>query len=314
METQQSSECRGSCIPKVDISSHPCYSRAAHFRFGRIHVPVAPRCNIQCNYCIRKFACPNENRPGVTMRVISPDEAMGTIRQAVEREPRIRVLGVAGPGDALANDATIETFMRSKDEFPQLTRCLSTNGLLLPDRIEAIDQAGITALTITINAVDPAIGEQIYSHVRYQGVTYRGRAAFELLHRNQMEGLREAALRGMFVKVNAVLIPGVNDAHMVEIARTVKDRGAYIMNIIPMLPLAKFADVPAPTVDEVNRVRNQCAPIIEQFRNCMRCRADAVGVPGEEGGCAPAPEQESTCAPRFLEEKVIIRFKPKGEA
>lgn len=312
-EPRPNSECQGSCIPKVDLSNHPCYSRAAHFRFGRIHVPVAPRCNIQCNYCIRKYACPNENRPGVTMRVISPDEAMNTIRDAVAKEPRIRVLGVAGPGDALANDPTIETFARAKEEFPQLTRCMSTNGLLLPDRIDDIDRAGVTALTITINAVDPAIGEQIYAHVRYKGVTYRRREAFALLHRQQMEGLREAAMRGMVVKVNSVLIPGVNDRHLVEVARKVRDLGAYIMNIIPMLPLAKFKDIPEPSLADVNRVRNECGQIIQQFRNCTRCRADAIGVPGEEGsgcGTGAGAAKEKTCTPKFMGGKAIVRLKP----
>ena len=300
MDTQPTSTCQGSCIPKVDVSTHPCYSSAAHFRFGRIHVPVAPRCNIQCNYCIRKFACPNENRPGVTMRVVSPDQALTTIREAVTRDPRLKVLGVAGPGDALANEATLATFERVKTEFPSLTRCISTNGLLLPDRIEAIDRAGITTLTITINAVDPAIGEQIYSHVRYHGKTYRGREAFELLNHNQLAGLREASYRGMLVKVNAVLIPGVNDEHLVEVARVAKDHGAYIMNIIPMLPLAQFAHLPEPTVEQINKVRNECAKVIEQFRNCQRCRADAIGVPGEDG-CGSKPEK--VCVPKFLTQR-----------
>jgi nitrogen fixation protein NifB len=306
MTAQSTAGCAGSCIPKVDISTHPCYSRGAHFRYGRIHVPVAPRCNIKCNYCIRKFACPNENRPGVTMRVVSPDQAMQTIRTAVEREPRLRVLGVAGPGEALANDATLTTFERARDEFPRLTRCLSTNGLLLPDRIEEVERAGITTLTITINAVEASVGEQIYEHVRYQGKTYRGRAAFELLHQNQMAGLREASLRGMVVKVNSVLIPGVNDRHMLDIANAVKDRGAYIMNIIPMLPLAKFAHLSEPSVAEVEQVRNECATVIEQFRNCQRCRADAIGIPGEEGcGTTPAPEQ--ICIPKFLAQRKAER-------
>lgn len=300
MEAPAPQDCQGTCIPKVDISNHPCYSSAAHFRYGRIHVPVAPRCNIQCNYCIRKYACPNENRPGVTMRVVSPDEAMSTIRQAVTRDPRLRVLGVAGPGDALANDATLATFERAQSEFPQLTRCISTNGLLLPDRIDAIERAGITTITITINAVDPAIGEQIYSHVRYKGKTYRGREAFEVLNHNQLLGLREAAMRGMVVKVNSVLIPTVNDEHMVEVANVVKDHGAYIMNIIPMLPLAKFAHLEEPSLEMVNKVRNECSKVIDQFRNCQRCRADAIGIPGEDG-CGPAPEK--VCVPKFLTQR-----------
>ncbi len=313
--TQQNEVQHGS---QVDITSHPCYSKEAHSRFGRIHVPVAPKCNIQCNYCTRKFACPNENRPGVATKVISPDEAIKTIGAALEKEPRLRVLGVAGPGDALANDATLETFRRAKSEFPILTRCLSTNGLLLPDKLEEADKAGITTLTITINAVDPAIGEQIYSHVRYHGKTYKGKEAFAILHRNQMEGLKEAAMRGMLVKVNSVLIPGVNDRHMLDIAHTVRDLGAYIMNVIPMIPLAKFAHLPEPPAELVNQVRDDCAGVIEQFRNCMRCRADAIGIPGEEGcggGDSSAEEScgsgDSICTPKFLQDKPVIRLNAK---
>ena len=262
---------------------HPCYSTQASGRYGRIHVPVAPRCNIQCNYCTRKFACANENRPGVTPKVIKADEAIATIRSALGADPRRTVLGVAGPGDALANEPTFEMFERARDAFPDLTRCLSTNGLLLPDRLDDLERVGITALTITINAVDPEIGERIYSRVRYRGTTYRGREAFALLLRNQLEGLRRAARCGMTVKVNSVLIPGVNDHHLVDLARVVKALGAYVHNVIPLIPLASFSHLPAPTQDEVDRVRAECAAVISQFEGCQRCRADAIGVPGEQG-------------------------------
>ncbi len=301
------------------ISEHPCYGKDAHAKYGRIHVPVAPKCNIQCNYCTRKFACPNENRPGVTTKVVSADEALATIGQALAKEPRLRVLGVAGPGDALANEATLETFRRARTDFPMLSRCLSTNGLLLPDKIDEIYEAGITSLTITINAIDADVGEQIYSRIRYKGKTYRDREAFEILNRNQLDGLQAAAMRGMFVKVNSVMIPGVNDEHLVEVAHKVKDLGAYTMNIIPMIPLAKFEHLPEPTADEVNVVRDACEPIIQQFRNCMRCRADAIGVPGEEGcgggeseaqGCGSDSGKlpGTVCSPKFLKDRPIIQM------
>ncbi|MFQ7453900.1 MAG: hypothetical protein ACLRNQ_23780 [Flavonifractor plautii] len=53
-------------------AEHPCFSAQAHFRYGRIHLPVAPRCNIRCGYCDRRYDCANESRPGVTSEVISP--------------------------------------------------------------------------------------------------------------------------------------------------------------------------------------------------------------------------------------------------
>ena len=39
------------------INNHPCYSEGAHHHYARIHVAVAPACNIQCNYCNRKYDC-----------------------------------------------------------------------------------------------------------------------------------------------------------------------------------------------------------------------------------------------------------------
>lgn len=281
MDYKKYIEFKESCVPKV--KDHPCYSKEAHNKFGRIHVPVAPKCNVQCNYCVRKYDCANENRPGVTTRVISPDEAMQTIEQAIKMEPRIRVMGIAGPGDPLANTATFETLAKTKEEFPYLTRCLSTNGLALPERIDELDRAGITTLTITINAVDPEIGKKIYSFVKYGNKTYRGREAFEILSKNQLAGLKEASKRGMVVKVNSVLIPGINDKHLVEVAKVVRELGAYTMNVMPLIPQGNFKDIHAPTAEEVNRIRDECEAVIKQFRNCIQCRADAVGVPGEEG-------------------------------
>lgn len=293
----------GSCKPR--LSEHPCYSEQAHRTFGRIHVPVAPKCNIQCNYCVRKYACPNENRPGVTIDVISPSQAMQTITKALDIEPRIRVLGIAGPGDALANPETLETMRMAREHFPSLTRCMSTNGLLLPDMVDELHRIRVTTLTITINAIDPAIGEQIYAGIRYQGKLYRGREAFEILNRNQLQGLKMAAERGMIVKVNSILMPGINDTHLVDVARVVRDLGAYIMNVMPLIPLpeSKFGHMSPPSSDMLERVRDECAAIINQFRSCTQCRADAIGVPGE-GGCGGDNVQDiinsSECSPGII--------------
>ena len=53
---------------RAKVQNHPCYSEEAHHYFARMHVAVAPACNIQCNYCNRKYDCSNESRPGVVSR------------------------------------------------------------------------------------------------------------------------------------------------------------------------------------------------------------------------------------------------------
>ena len=64
-------------------AEHPCFSAQAHFRYGRIHLPVAPRCNIRCGYCDRRYDCANESRPGVTSEVISPEAALDRVERAL---------------------------------------------------------------------------------------------------------------------------------------------------------------------------------------------------------------------------------------
>jgi nitrogen fixation protein NifB len=120
-------------------SDHPCFG-GDHSKAGRIHLPVAPGCNIKCGFCERKFDCANESRPGVTSRVLTPEQAVERVRLVklhMERQggAQLKVVGIAGPGDPLANPRTFETFRLVREAFPEMTLCLSTNGLLLPDNI-----------------------------------------------------------------------------------------------------------------------------------------------------------------------------------
>jgi nitrogen fixation protein NifB len=85
------------------LASHPCFNEEAHRHFARMHIPVAPKCNIQCNYCNRKYDCSNESRPGVTSEVLTPEQAVEKVRTVKARIPELSVIGIAGPGDPLAN-------------------------------------------------------------------------------------------------------------------------------------------------------------------------------------------------------------------
>jgi nitrogen fixation protein NifB len=264
------------------ISEHPCYSEKACHAFGRCHLPVAPKCNIQCNYCIRDFDCVNESRPGVTSKVLSPEEALDLVRRVVVEYPYVKVIGIAGPGEPLANPETFEALRLVHEEFPKLIMCISTNGLLLPESVDELDRYGVGNVTVTLNAVDPAIGEQIYSFVNYHGKTYHGREAAELLLAQQLKGIEMAVAKKMFVKINTVYIPGINDKHIPEIARKVADMGAYTFNVIPLIPQYKFAGITPPTPRQKREMQDECAKYIKQMRHCARCRSDAIGKLGQD--------------------------------
>ena len=264
------------------ISEHPCYSDKACHAFGRCHIPVAPKCNIQCNYCIRDFDCVNESRPGVTSRVLTPEEALALVRNVIREYPYVKVVGIAGPGEPLANPETFEALRLVHEEFPNLIMCISTNGLTLPESIEELAKYDVGNVTVTLNAVDPAIGEKIYSWVEYNGKKYHGREAAELLLAQQMKGIEMAVAKKMFVKINTVYIPGINDEHIPEIAKKVGEMGAFTFNVIPLIPQYKFAGITPPTPKEKREMQDRCEPYIKQMRHCARCRADAIGKLGQD--------------------------------
>ncbi|MDI6710070.1 MAG: radical SAM protein [Bacillota bacterium] len=268
---------------ETDLKGHPCFNRSASTRYGRVHLPVAPRCNVKCRYCDRRGDCPNESGPGAASRVLCPDEALAELKRLMARDQRIRVAAVAGPGDPLANEETFHTLDLVHREFPELIKCLSTNGLLLSDRVPMLKALGVKSVTVTVNAVDPRVAEPVYEWVRYRDETYRGHQAAARLVLNQLEGIWRAVRLGLAVKVNTVLIPGVNEGHVAEVSRVVKGLGVRLMNVMPLVPRAGFRDLPAPGAAMMRAARTAAGAFTPQMDWCRQCRADAAGLLGECG-------------------------------
>lgn len=268
-------------MASVLTDKHPCFSNQAQHQYARMHLPVAPRCNISCNYCSRKFDCANESRPGVTSEVLSPAEALDKFSRVKAAIPNLSVVGIAGPGDALADwQETRETIELIKKADPSMLICLSTNGLLLPDYAPELVKLGVRHVTVTVNCTDPAVGGQIYGAVNYQGSRYVGAEGAELLINNQQEGIMYLAGHGVTVKVNIVMIKLVNDWHIPQIVKRVKKLGAYMTNIMPFIPApgSVFSGLPQTNPRDVADMRTACAGELRQMTHCRQCRADAIGL------------------------------------
>ena len=268
----------------VDFSTHPCFNQDAHKKYGRIHLPVAPRCNIQCNFCNRKYDCMNESRPGVTSNVLTPQQAIAYLRDVVARRPEISVMGIAGPGDPFANpDETMETLRLTRKHFPRMLLCIASNGLNVTPYIDELAELQVSHVTLTITAVDPEIGGDIYAWVRDGKRPLRGVEAAAALCARQIEALVKLKAAGITVKINTIIMPGVNDDHIPEIAKKVSALGADIMNLMPLVPVkgAVFEELAPPDTMMTARLRLQCGQLLPQMTHCARCRADAVGYVGE---------------------------------
>lgn len=260
---------------------HPCFSTTAegHARAARLHLPVSPGCNIDCAFCIRDFNR-RDQRPGVATRLLTPQQAVAIVARALELCPSINVVGIAGPGDPLATPHALQTFALVRERWPELVLCLSTNGLMLPDRIDKIAALGISTLTVTVNAVDPQIQAQVTPKIAWQRKRLNGVVAGERLIANQLEGIARAAAHGLTVKVNTVLIPTVNDHHIEAVAERVAAAGANLINIIPLIPQHGFAHLKPPGMLMRYAARAAAEKYLRVFTHCQRCRADACGIPG----------------------------------
>ncbi len=268
-----------------DLSRHPCFNGAVKGSYGRVHLPVAPHCNIRCNYCNRKYDCVNESRPGVTSALLSPSQAARYMEKVLERETRISVAGIAGPGDPFANPVeTLQTMRLIRDKYPDILLCLSTNGLQIAAHLDEIAEIGVSHVTITVNAVDPQIGQKIYSWVRDGKIIYRGLKGAELLLERQIAAIKGLKKRGITVKVNTIVVPSVNDRNVEEVARAMADLGVDVLNCMPMHPNSDtpFEDIEEPGAEMIEEIRAVAGRYLPQMRHCTRCRADAVGLLGED--------------------------------
>lgn len=265
---------------EIKTKEHPCFGKGACHN-ARIHIPVAPACNISCNYCNRKFDCVNESRPGVTSRILSPEEAKNRFLLAKGKLDNLKVVGIAGPGDALANiEKTRESIRLIREIDPEITFCLSTNGLMLPYYADELVDLGVTHFTVTVNAVDLSILAKIYREINFMGLKLTGEAGCRILLENQLAGIKQLVRRGVVVKVNIVMIKGVNDQHIEKVVEAVKECGVFMTNIMPLIPAkgSQFENYPQTSQVELNEMRKKCGQMLSQMYHCRQCRADAVGT------------------------------------
>jgi nitrogen fixation protein NifB len=309
------------------VASHPCYSQEAHHHFARMHVAVAPACNLQCHYCNRKYDCANESRPGVVSERLTPDQALRKIQAVAAAVPQLSVVGIAGPGDPLANPGpTFEVLARVKRELPDLTLCLSTNGLALPDHVDRIVELGVGHVTVTVNMTDPEVGERIYPWALWRGRKVRGQDASRLLSERQLEGIERLVAGGVLVKVNSVVIPGVNDLHLAEVGRRLRALGVFLHNLMPLISAPEhgthygLTGQRGPSAGELEAVQRACQTDVKLMRHCRQCRSDAVGLLGEDrsreftlASLPPAPAQDAADV-RAAHRAAVARRRERDEA
>jgi nitrogen fixation protein NifB len=219
-------------------------------------------------------------RPGNAARILTVEEALDVMDLALTLCPEIAVVGVAGPGDPLAGPEALDALIAVKERLPGLIACLSTNGLALAPSMERILRAGVRTLTVTVNALDPATLTTLNLGILEDGKFVGGLEGAKKLVAAQKEGIALAKANGLIVKINSVLVPGVNDGEIENVARAAKALEADVFNVIPLIPANDLAHLAAPTPEELAAAVAAAEKHLPVKRDCRRCRADACGFPG----------------------------------
>ncbi len=176
---------------------------------------------------------------------------------------------------------------------------------MLPLYAQELIDLGVSHVTVTVNTVDPQIGAKIYKHINYMGTYFSGVAAASILLANQLTGLRYLADRGIVCKVNTVVLRGINDNHIEDVVKKVKELGVYISNIMQLIPVkgSAFENLELVSNKEIMAIRKKCEPELRQMYHCRQCRADAIGELDNDrsiefsGGCSatkPAVSRRET--------------------
>ena len=217
---------------------------------------------------------------------MTPEQAVKKTLAVAATIPQMTVLGIAGPGDPLGNpERTFATFRMLAEQAPDIKLCVSTNGLALPDSIDELAKANIEHVTITINCIDPEVGKEIYPWIFWKNKRIRGRKAAKILIERQQQGLEMLAERDILVKVNSVMIPGVNDEHLAEVSKVVKQKGAFLHNVMPLISEAGARDVlrcDGPARADAGRAPGSAGQVLGRHEH------DAA-LPAVPGRCRRAP-------------------------
>jgi len=200
----------------------------------------------------------------------------------IAHRPELRIVGISGPGEPLYNGETFDRLRRISTSELNMRICLSTNGVLLKERMSELVNIGVDSISISFSAIRPATAAKIYQLMIIEDEIFKDTRLGKKIITRQLDGIREARSYGIPVKVNTILIPGVNTTEMKLISKKVAEAGATLQNIMPIVPRGKMKQYQPPEIAELDRVRCIASEYITQFTHCRQCRSDVVGIPGED--------------------------------
>jgi nitrogen fixation protein NifB len=232
--------------------------------FEGMSIPVAPACNMMCNFCSKDSDCVcNGNSPQYISKPMTPRQGVNFAINSTNKNHRIKILKICGPGEPLFNHQTFEVLRRLNNELPDFIYSISTNGLLLKEKAEELLKLNVKLVEVSINAAFNNSSEKLYSRILRGDKIISG---FPMLSEDllsaQIEGIRACVEKGIAVKVNSIYFPGINEKDLYFIAELINKIGVRAMCIISCIANGKLRGLRTPTMSELSAIQQEIAKIL----------------------------------------------------
>lgn len=189
-------------------------------RFGRVatdlRVSVIDKCNLRCTYCM-----PADGMPWLPQtQLMSADEIRRIVRVAVHAlgAEELRITG----GEPLVRKDLEHIIAGIRSDNPDLPISMTTNAVGLDDRAQALKDAGLTRLNVSLDTLHPETFAELTRRPHLDKV---------------LAGLQAARAAGLGpIKINAVLLRGINDTEVVPLVDWAVSNG-FEMRFIEDMPL-----------------------------------------------------------------------------
>ena len=196
-----------------------------------VRISITDRCNLRCIYCMPET--------GVTSfahsEILSYEEIIRLVRLLSQLGVHhIRITG----GEPMARRGCLD-FVSSIHQIEGIESIsMTTNALLLHGCVDKAYQAGLRALNISMDTLDPEI---------YRQMTRGGDV------KKVLSVIDDALALGMQVKINAVPVRGMNEEGLCELAALAKDRDLCV-RFIELMPVGCGANLTPIPSDEVREM------------------------------------------------------------
>jgi Nif-specific regulatory protein len=252
-----------------------------------LHLPIAPLCNVKCGYCDAAADCSQHSANGSRSALLTPSQAVSYALECINNEPRIKSIGITGPGEPLANPNAVFTVLSElRAALPEISLFIATNGLELAQHVDRLHELRVALCAVTVNSVSPNTVAKMVDWVRAPNGILTGVPAARLLISQQEAGIRAAAAAGIAVRVNFQSIPGVNEDEVEQVAMAVSDAGARFFHIQHFEPSnAGISGISnADRADRLAVAKELAHRHIALIQHCRLCSADSFGCSQSSGG------------------------------